>query len=166
MAVFLDWCSIFQAERTEEELAVFKIALGNVNLWYGHLLVEKWLLTAKPEGAPVGMLQYAERGWPGFERQISELQSPYDSLFDLGKLGGLPPQDDDWEKICKTMDVGERPPPILPSPMPRRFDSGSEERYSRHFIKIPTPSLKKQRCDTENASAAAKPIQNKKNEKR
>ena len=73
-------------ERTAEEDRAFSAGLKAVNLWYGYNLVEKWLLTAKPGGAPDTMLAYGQRGWPLFERAICELQSDFRHLLDLGLL--------------------------------------------------------------------------------
>lgn len=82
MALFIDWCSLYQRPRDKEQDASFARSLANVNLWYAHQLVFSLLLTAVPEGCR----PYLERGWPVFERSISSLIKDSDMLLDVGKL--------------------------------------------------------------------------------
>ena len=80
-AVFWDWCSYYQAPRTEEESQAFKQDLRKVNLWYAHESTETWMLTTPLEG----VLAYEERGWPTFEAGISSMLTRAHALLDLGK---------------------------------------------------------------------------------
>ena len=112
LAVFLDWPSLPQRERSEEDQARFDRGLGAVNLWYGHGLVEKWLLTALPAGAPAAMKPYAERGWPCFERALAELITKFSYVLDLGGLEGQRPPS--WDDVRRRCWVLERAPPPGP----------------------------------------------------
>ena len=94
-----------------------------MNLWYGHLLVEKWLLTAKPAGAPEDMLAYAERGWPHFERAVCELQTKFSRLLDLGRINGSADNVDDYELISDACQLLERGFPALPSDFTEALES-------------------------------------------
>ena len=64
IAVFWDWASLYQdkprGSRTAEEEALFKLGLGNVNLWYCHLLTLTLMNKKLPEGRLIG---YDGSGW-------------------------------------------------------------------------------------------------------
>merc|ERR1719352_995376 len=83
-AVFLDWCSMYQALRTTVEHAAFKRSLGTINYWYAHLLTVVWMLTAVPEGCD--SKPYHERGWPTFEFGIASMITPFNKLLDIGLI--------------------------------------------------------------------------------
>ena len=48
MAMFLDWCSIFQKARTDAEDVICKCSLRAVNVQYAHACIMVWLLTQVP----------------------------------------------------------------------------------------------------------------------
>merc|ERR1719346_621145 len=79
-AVFVDWTALPQKpggrERTSEEHAAFKEALGCMQVWYAHMLTTSVLLTAPIAGASASCLPYGERGWPSFERLVSMIAKP------------------------------------------------------------------------------------------
>ena len=79
LGVFLDWCSLHQAERTEDELQAFKRGLKAVNVWYSHPLTWVWALTLVPEGVK----PYSERGWPRFEKAVATLIKHSKMFLDL-----------------------------------------------------------------------------------
>lgn len=83
LAVFVDWCSLWQEPRTEEQQASFGRALDSVDLWYAHQMTWVWLLTSTPSGTI--QPTYHERGWPYFERLVGGLHSHYDMLLDIGR---------------------------------------------------------------------------------
>ena len=64
IAVFWDWASLYQdkprGSRTAVEEALFKLGLGNVNLWYCHLLTLTLMNKKLPEGRLIG---YDGSGW-------------------------------------------------------------------------------------------------------
>ena len=64
IAVFWDWASLYQdkprGSRTPLEDALFNLGLGNVNLWYCHVLTITLMNKKKPEGRLIG---YDGSGW-------------------------------------------------------------------------------------------------------
>jgi len=91
MAVFFDYCSLFQKSpdgtpRSPMENAAFKAALSRMQVWYAHQLTTCFFLTQPPEGSTT--LPYMERGWPTFEYNVSMLaktvtSSGWPQLFDI-----------------------------------------------------------------------------------
>jgi len=81
-AVFLDWTSLPQKPRTDEQEARFSRALKSINVWYAHPCSIVWMLTARWPG----IVPYGARGWPHFERAISSLIARTGYVLDLGKL--------------------------------------------------------------------------------
>lgn len=88
LAIFLDYCSLFQEPRSIAEAKAFEESLKNVAIWYAHKRTQVWILTSTPEtcdlpedlcigtsGATstVPVLPYESRGWPSFERNVAEL---------------------------------------------------------------------------------------------
>ena len=53
------------------------------------------------------MKPYAEWGWPQFERAVSELQSGYEVVLDLGSIGPLAVEVGDYDKIGANEMIGE-----------------------------------------------------------
>jgi hypothetical protein len=80
VAFFLDWCSLYQGDRTEEQQEAFKRALKAVNLWYAHPLTWVWALTMVPQGVK----PYVERGWPCFEKAVGTMIKDSYMFLDLG----------------------------------------------------------------------------------
>ena len=62
--MFLDWAGLYQdkprGSRTDEQTVSFKLGLGNVNLWYCHLLTLTLMNKKLPEGRLIG---YDGSGW-------------------------------------------------------------------------------------------------------
>jgi len=80
LAVFIDYCGLYQEPRTVEEDAVFQASINHTFLWYAHKKTQVWVLPSTPStcslkpGAPaLPVLPFEERGWPRFERKIAEL---------------------------------------------------------------------------------------------
>merc|ERR1712136_266467 len=82
IGMFWDYASLYQGEdRSQEEKESFQRGLLNVNLWYGHQLTTVWMLTRVPDGVK----PYTQRGWPCFERCLSEQITPRPFALDLGR---------------------------------------------------------------------------------
>mmetsp|Transcript_60402 Transcript_60402/g.155682 ORF Transcript_60402/g.155682 Transcript_60402/m.155682 type:complete len:528 (+) Transcript_60402:79-1662(+) len=111
LAIFLDWCSLHQQPREEEEEACFKRALQNIELWFAHQRSQVWLLTAVPEGLPL----YKERGWCHFERALSTMALPPESVLDLG---GLRPSWTNWAQVARECQA-----PRMPPTAPEQFEN-------------------------------------------
>jgi hypothetical protein len=87
-SVFIDWCSLYQSPRSESEEAIFTAALRRVNIWYAHPMVWVFRITA-PVSTPAGDEKlapaYDERGWPSFEKEMSELLHHSTMVLDISK---------------------------------------------------------------------------------
>lgn len=82
LALFIDWCSLHQRPRIPVEQLAFERALQNVGLWYAHRDTAVWLLT----DVPPHLLDYHARGWPTFERAVSDLAPCGKVVLDLGRF--------------------------------------------------------------------------------
>jgi hypothetical protein len=117
VAIFFDYCSLYQKERTEDEEEVFTESLKWCELWYAHEHTEKWLLTSVPNPAH-GLSEpwWSTRGWMSFERSVAELVAiegvgSRNSLLDIG----LATNDDalsilEWPEIAKRCRFLQKPP--------------------------------------------------------
>ena len=88
VGVFIDWSSLYQEPRSQEQLAIFKTSLGAINLWYAHKLTSVYIVS----GGEVDGLTYADKGWTSFEYLLANLvkiantsaQKDWPMLLDLG----------------------------------------------------------------------------------
>jgi hypothetical protein len=113
VAVFIDWCSLPQRPRSDEEEKSFGRAQANLGFWYAHQRTCVWLFTTVPgESQPI-----ADRGWSYFEKLTAGLVKERTKLLDFGKF------DDgcvDWvatEQACRA----DRGPPAIPEEFEARF---------------------------------------------
>lgn len=106
VAVFIDWCSLPQRPRYQEEERTYSRALSHMDLWFAHWLTEVWMLTKVPQG----VVPYKDRGWTLFERAAAALITPPESVLDLGSLM---PGRKNWGQVIKDCQA-ERGPPLLP----------------------------------------------------
>ena len=135
LAVFFDWCSLFQhdpeggARRSEEEDLAFRAALSRMQIWYAHQGTTAIFLSAlrKDKSVTRRTLQYHERGWPTFEFQVAMLAKPGSSAMR-------------WPSLIDTAltneatghgGLAERRAPLTPERMQahlktRRFTNGSD----------------------------------------
>lgn len=129
-AIFLDWCSMYQAERTEEEEQAFKRSLRHINVWYAHLQSLVWILSDSG-AAPA----YGDRGWPNFECRISQLIKPDHAVLDLGLLGRAFFREQAMRKTVERLRLecaAGRLPPVLPEEFDKqvttkRFTNGTTD---------------------------------------
>ena len=128
-AVFLDFCSLEQAPRSEEAEERFRRGLKAINLIYAHQVSFVLCLTVMPPGTARG---YDARGWCFFERLVAGALKQPQYLLDVGKLQVAPDAVTDWfaevERVC---DVGRRPP-LTPAAFEaelreRQFTNGSTD---------------------------------------
>jgi len=104
-AVFIDWCSLYQRPREEEQQNAFSRALSKIHLWFAHQGVRVWLLPQVPEDSEL-TLPYEKRGWLTLERCLSDLAPKKNHVLDLGML------DDsctDWVQITEVCRPKRRP---------------------------------------------------------
>ena len=128
-AVFLDFCSLEQAPRSEEAEERFRRGLKAINLIYAHQVSYVLCLTVMPPGTVRG---YDARGWCFFERLVAGALKRAQALLDVGKLQVAPDAVTDFhhevERVC---DVGRRPP-LTPAAFEaelreRQFTNGSTD---------------------------------------
>jgi len=142
LAVFLDWCSLYQAERTDDELEVFKRGLKNVNLWYAHPLTWVFALTV----VPAGVKPFLERGWPRFEKAVSTLIKDRTMFLDLGAAEEAKEEWRGASVISRGSAATKRDAPMTPLEFREllktlSFTNGSDrafvlEKYQRTFTEI------------------------------
>uniref|UniRef100_A0A7S1RHM4 F-box/LRR-repeat protein 15-like leucin rich repeat domain-containing protein n=1 Tax=Alexandrium catenella TaxID=2925 RepID=A0A7S1RHM4_ALECA len=162
VAVFLDYCSLYQSpktdeqravfERTPEQDALFKIGLDNVNLWYAHQLVQVWLLRSVATDSQ-NPTPYDCRGWTTFEKLLSAWVSFL--VFDFYELGTSDPSqlqpllEDEAPSLyavfseqlrgCRTGTSLQSSPPLPPSAfndviVAKKFTSGKTD--EKHVIDL------------------------------
>jgi hypothetical protein len=113
VAIFIDWCSLYQLQRSKEEEDIFAHALINLEIWYAHRGTHVWMLTAVPEGVftageKVALdATYTSRGWPTFEHCASTLLKDREMVFDMGKL---PPLWRRWLDVVTSCKAIRQPP--------------------------------------------------------
>jgi len=121
IAIFLDWCSLYQPPRLPEEQASFMQSLCQVSLWYAHRQTWKWMFTALPEGHNAPM--YEERGWPTFEWAASQLAAVPERVLDIGRLEPSGTVEEDWAGIVGACALTSREPPAAPDAFARLLES-------------------------------------------
>lgn len=132
-AVFMDWCSLYQMDRDEMQQASFRRSLESINMWYGHQMTITWLMTELPPSALQSnpyILLYRERGWPTFERGVSEMLAGPRQCMDLGFRDKECSEYVTLEKKCA---VGRRPP-LTPEAFNRRLESTVFTSFSDHAV--------------------------------
>mmetsp|Transcript_116896 Transcript_116896/g.261135 ORF Transcript_116896/g.261135 Transcript_116896/m.261135 type:complete len:751 (-) Transcript_116896:63-2315(-) len=138
LAVFIDWCSLPQHPRSSQEDVSFQRALEHVHLWYTHWLTEVWLAT----GTPKGVVPYKDRGWTSFERAVSNMIIPIESVLDLGLLR---PGWRSWGQVVKDCRARRRPPAVpetfVAELQRKAFTKGSDRsfvtrRYAETFREV------------------------------
>lgn len=113
VAIFIDWCSLYQKPRTQEEEDSFAKALTDIEIWYAHRGTHVWMLTAVPEGVftagdkMTSDAEYQARGWPNFEHCVSTLIKDREMVFDMGKL---PPLWRRWLDVVNSCKAARFPP--------------------------------------------------------
>ena len=121
--LFLDYASMYQRPRSEEEDAAFQRALNGMDLLYAHRHSIVWRLTASHGGLP-----YAERGWPFFETSVASLSKPMLGTFDLGRVDFSRPldrwawSDDEGEFVCGAAAALRAAAISAPAAEPIRFE--------------------------------------------
>lgn len=117
VAVFIDWCSLYQRPRTQRQEAAYKCALRDVDLWYAHERTHVFMLTGSCKGASA---PYSDQGWPTFEASISSMAKDSRMVHDVGKLD---PGWAGWDQVMASCRVERRPPAT-----PARFEQELREK--------------------------------------
>lgn len=113
LAIFLDWCCLFQPPWTREEEDSFRRSLKTVSLWYGHSMVTTLVLSRQPSSWAA--LPYQYRGWTTFEQALGQLCTEGKKVLDLGVFKNLHEVDDvnDVQELHEKCNVAPKPPLLL-----------------------------------------------------
>lgn len=109
VAVYWDWCSLYQEPRTPEEQIQFDRSVADAAIWWMHSRVIKLLVTTEPAGFDAR--SYGERGWPTFERQVSCMITESNLVIDLSSFG---PGCQDYKSLVNVCSK-RRLPPVAPN---------------------------------------------------
>jgi hypothetical protein len=110
LAIFIDYCSLYQLPRTVEQDAAFTRANAHSHLWFLHQATRVWMLTRIPASAERGEA-YGQRGWPVLERALGDMVTRENFMLDLGKLDESCTT---WKRALVACKHQQRPP-RLPS---------------------------------------------------
>ena len=137
--VFVDWLSLHQKPRSEEQDSKFKMALGALDRIYSHPHTIVIRCTKLPAGYPSGydlpkdanVAEYYDRGWTYTESAWSNLVKTRAQNLDLGALDGTErPLLSLVQSVCTK---GLRQIPLLPNQFDAalaklRFTNGNEDK--------------------------------------
>ena len=119
-AVFWDFGSLFQPERTPDQKALFREGLRASNVWYGSFYTTVLIQSHLPPGFTA--TPYTQSGWCFVEATISSVIKPSATRFDTGALeldsAGNLVMDEDCETVMllhgpslRAPQARRRPPP-------------------------------------------------------
>lgn len=111
LAIFIDWCSLHQKPRTQEQEGEFQTALSKMHIWYVHAETMVWLLTGSGDAVRI----YENRGWTTFESGVASMMTESCKFIDLGKLTT---DMQGWLSISNRC-LAARQPPFAPDVFPR-----------------------------------------------
>ena len=114
-AVFWDFGSLFQPERTLDQKALFREGLRASNVWYGSVHTTVLIQSHLPPGFTA--TPYSQSGWCFVEATISSVIKPSIARFDMGALeldgAGNLVMDEDFETVMRPC-MGRRCVPLRP----------------------------------------------------
>jgi len=108
VAIFIDWCSLYQNIRTLQEEEAYKRSLCRMDVVYGHPEIHKWLMTKVP--LSVATAPYADRGWTTFESAMSTMVLYEGTVLDLGQLVASDSVKGDYPQLVRKYEVQQLPP--------------------------------------------------------
>ena len=115
-ALFWDFASLYQGDRTPEQKELFFRGLKASNIWYGHRHTVMWMQQNLPDGfadrmEAVGLAStYAGSGWCYVEACLSSVLKPREQRLDLGARDKSSKTYADMMTEC----VAGREPPVTP----------------------------------------------------
>lgn len=140
--IFLDWCSLLQHPRSADEERSFHRARNEVHLWYVHQSSHVWMLTKVPCTAEI-KLPYGSRGWPMFERSLSQMIIPSSRVLDLGKFDRTCTSWPDTSIACRANRYPPMAPEVFVTELRKKaFSQGAAdrswviERYAETFAEV------------------------------
>ena len=116
-AVFIDFCSLYQWPRDDEQEALFQTSLKGLKQLYAHQTTWVWALNVLPPGSTVR--PYELRGWPAYEMAVSSWIKDPLKLLDISLLG-TPLVDNldactSWHEAVHQRCVATRQQPLSPA---------------------------------------------------
>eukprot|EP00929_Paragymnodinium_shiwhaense_P015984 TRINITY_DN124095_c0_g1_i1.p1 TRINITY_DN124095_c0_g1~~TRINITY_DN124095_c0_g1_i1.p1 ORF type:complete len:768 (-),score=178.53 TRINITY_DN124095_c0_g1_i1:249-2552(-) len=113
LAIFLDFCSLPQAPRTQDEEETYKRARADTAIWYAHQDVDVWLLPRPSmHTGESGDTVPCARAWPLFEQMLARLAPRSGrTVLDLSKMNQ---QCNNWEATDMHCAMTETTPPLPP----------------------------------------------------
>mmetsp|Transcript_27312 Transcript_27312/g.42476 ORF Transcript_27312/g.42476 Transcript_27312/m.42476 type:complete len:403 (-) Transcript_27312:130-1338(-) len=122
--IFLDWCSLLQHPR------------------YVHQSSHVWMLTKVPSTAEI-KLPYGSRGWPMFERSLSQMIIPSSRVLDLGKFDATCTSWLETSVSCRANRYPPMAPEVFVTELRKKaFSQGAAdrswviERYAETFAEV------------------------------
>merc|ERR1711998_131045 len=80
-------------DRTPAQLAQFTLALGTINVWYGHPRTVTIVHNVPMPDSALNQTEYSRRGWCIFELTISSIVKDNTCFIEVSKLGAEVVQD-------------------------------------------------------------------------
>jgi len=108
-AVFFDWCSVYQEPRSLVEKASYDRGLRHAALWFAHRESHVWLLPVPGTSSGCGGAGPEARGWPMFERSLTNMATPGAHVLDFSLLDG---RCKDWRRTSEVCRASRCPPPV------------------------------------------------------
>lgn len=121
LAIFIDWCSVYQPPRTLDEQASFMQSLCHISLWFAHQHTWKWMFTGTPDGWQVQ--PYEERGWATFEWAVSQLAAVPERVLQISSSKHMP--EDSWSSTIARCALASRQPPVTPDAFAKLLETKS-----------------------------------------
>ena len=141
VALFIDYSSLYQAERTEAEGEIFKSGLKCINLLYAHARTSVWCLTRLPDGVA---RPYHQRGWCRFEYDIASIVKTSRRFMDIGLISSeyLSSLTVDNFADVRSLVAAKRHPPQLPSEFEARlYETRDDGQFALTFTNGSTDRL-------------------------
>lgn len=121
LAIFIDWCSVYQHPRTDAEQVSFMQSKCHTSLWFAHQHTWKWMFTATPDGWEVQ--PYEERGWATFEWAVSQLAAVPERVLQFANSKHIP--EESWSNTIARCALASRQPPVTPDAFAKLLETKS-----------------------------------------
>eukprot|EP00929_Paragymnodinium_shiwhaense_P014597 TRINITY_DN122520_c0_g1_i1.p1 TRINITY_DN122520_c0_g1~~TRINITY_DN122520_c0_g1_i1.p1 ORF type:complete len:520 (+),score=45.25 TRINITY_DN122520_c0_g1_i1:115-1674(+) len=112
VALFIDFCCMFQMPRTAEQEIGFATGLKQINVLYAQQTVHVWCLTKTPTASH---RSYFNRGWCLFELLVASITTDPGRLLDLGMLPEDLEDNSQQQRATMTACHAKRLPPLTPA---------------------------------------------------
>jgi len=110
-------------DRTPEQLAQFALALGTINVWYGHPRTLTIVHNVAMPASALNQTEYGRRGWCIFELTISSIIKDNTCFIEVSKFGTSAVED--WGALILRCRA-RRPAPVAPDVFRTMMIEGTE----------------------------------------